>query len=126
MKYKVFGLIIETEISLPQASAAILDETSDKTDIFVLYNDLSKEYKIRIGQNNQIIKREESLYCYDVKDVGRFKITDGNKIEIDPCQDVAEGLLAVYILGGCMGCVFMQRGIFAMHGSCICKNNLAI
>lgn len=128
MQIKAFGFTIESEIFLPQAAPAVLEKglPPQTADIIVRYTDLSLESSSPVGKKDLIIDSSENVQCFDISSVGRFLIMDGTTIEVHTCPNVPEGLLSLYILGSCMGCIFQQRGIFAIHGSCITKNGKAI
>jgi len=127
MRYKAFGLILESEILLAQASdPAMPEDMSSAADVSVYLSDLSAEFEGAVGGEARVRITNSMRHCFDVPSVGRFRITDGKRIDVHLCEGVPDSLPALYILGSCMGCIFQQRGMFAMHGSCVCKGDMAV
>lgn len=55
----------------------------------------------------------------DVVKVGRFKVTRGREIVIDPAPGASERNLRVFLLGSAMGALLHQRGILPLHANAI-------
>jgi hypothetical protein len=51
--------------------------------------------------------------------VGRFSITGGDRILIDPDSGADEQSLRLFVLGSCMGAILHQRGFLVLHGSAL-------
>lgn len=110
-KYKAFGLIIHSEIEITQISHA---ETDSLPDVTVSVKNLS-EYSI--DNDYCRIKKNELLFGYDK--AGKFRVTNGNCIEIDPADSCSEALLGAFIMGSGMGAILHQRSYMPLHGSCV-------
>lgn len=111
MKYKAFGLILESEFELPQILPA--DENA-VADVRICRAELSKlEVKFEPVYTDS---REFRMYP---EDVAYFRVTDGHLIEVEPVNNANYSLMVVYIMGSCMGAILHQRGFFPLHGSCV-------
>ena len=127
--YSAFGLTIASEPELPQLNA-VVDLSGERldADIQVRIKDLSDADPgcFAVAEESRIIQREKDRICYDRKEIGRFEIINGRFINIHPYEGISDDTLSLFIMGRCMGCVFAQRGIFALHGSCVCRDGKAI
>lgn len=73
----------------------------------------------------RIIVREDEVQLF-VPEVGRFRMTSGQQIEVDPIPAHRPALMDVYLMGSCMGVILQQRGMFLLHGSCVTDGQRAI
>lgn len=111
MKYKAFGLIIDSEFELPQVLPA--PEDSD-ADVRICYSELSKSGLVF---EPVFVGEQEFRMC--PYDIANMRVTDGKLIEIEPLNTSMNNHIIVYIMGSCMGAILHQRGIFPLHGSCV-------
>ena len=109
--YAAFGLVICSEVILPQVPPAPADAPIDVRVVRADLSDLDSMPEGGIYQDN--------LIAFEATGVGRFRITDGSLIEVMPLCAEELHHLAVYVLGSCMGAVIHQRGMFPIHGSCV-------
>lgn len=115
--YSAFGFTILSDFSIAQ-----LPETkAERYDILIRKSDLSD---ILIGFEQIRFIRNEVHFSYE--NVGSFRITNGNLIEVDPDPVCAESHLGVYIMGSCMGAILHQRGLMPIHGSCVTDGKRSI
>ena len=119
-KYYMLGMNILSQIELPGAVS-----TTENYDVKIIINKFDidtnnvEEYKTYYAMN------EIDFVC-DIRQVAKFKITDGNLIQIDPYEQVDMELVTVYLLGTCMGVLLVQREMVALHGSAIVINKRAV
>lgn len=112
-KYKAFGLCIHSNIHFKY-----LLESDGEADVLISYQDLSDRFPE--------LPKESSWFSADVEEfllqqvnVGRFLVTSGKYIHVDPDQNNASDDYKLYILGTCFGVLLMQRGIIPLHGSAL-------
>lgn len=110
-KYKAFGLVIDSECQIAQLLEA---DTESKPDVFIRKCDLSSTDII--DGHFRITAKE--LYLA-IEDVAKFHIVEGRLIEVHPYPECTDSLLAVYLMGSCMGAILHQRGYMPLHGSCV-------
>lgn len=115
--YKVYGLKIISEIEVPE---------------FIKSDDFNKEncdVEISFGKDSFYVdsglehyyKKNDMLFT--IKDVARYHIIDGNRILVDKFHESDEIKVKTYLLGSAFGMLLMQRGIVAIHGGCVSKDN---
>ncbi|MEH6945324.1 aldolase [Bacillus sp. JJ722] len=114
--YKAFGMIISSEILLPELTRInIVDHNADivieKAELYSIWSEQSK------AESNFIIK--PNWIMFHISDVGYFSIENGNRIVFSPLREAHEDEIRLYILGSCMGALLLQRGILPLHGSAI-------
>lgn len=113
-KYKAFGLNIHSEIYLP----GLATKKSAKHDLIIRcgnFNILSGESIVE-GEDFRVTKN--SIYRF-WEDIGKFKVSNGNEIIIEPAQNVNEVVLRSFILGTVLASLLYQRGLFVIHSSAI-------
>jgi len=114
--YKAFGLKLASEFEIPQVVR--IDEC--EADVNIKIADIPAEElggKYFINEKNRMLMEEP--------DVGRFRVTNGNLIEVC-AKDIASSEIPVFVMGGCMGTAMHQRGMFPMHGSCVTNGKQTI
>jgi hypothetical protein len=75
------------------------DHLPDPSTVGVIYEPNATELLVRIA------------------DVGRYWISDGRRIVIDPAPEATDHEVRVFLLGTCIGALLHQRGFFVFHAS---------
>jgi len=120
--YKAFNFIIETEIEIP---ILMTYEGDAAPDITIEFGDLSS-YDTEEVADKPVLLKEKNCFVYRVKEVGLLRVLDGSHVTVDPIENVPVQLMNLYLLGSCMGIIFQQRGILALHGSCVYNGEKAV
>jgi len=120
--YKVFGLTVRSPIplwELPQLEANMED-----ADIVIEIADLSKLWSalVQTGKKSVVLN---NLYMFQVSDIARFCVLNGNKIIVSPLTGYDDDRVSLFLLGTCMGALLMQRKILPLHGSALAINGKA-
>lgn len=121
--YKVFGLNIASEILLPELLPAI--DTPDIADVDIYLGQVPDEIDgvIEKTKNFQAAKNQFLLH---IPGVGRYYVTNGNRIVVEPFENVQEMSVRVFLLGTAFGALLLQRGILPIHGSAVVINGCAV
>lgn len=118
--------MLEETVQFDRADVSIVNEMKDYLDKIVSdHQDIyhAQEYDGKILWNI----RCGSPYAFNVPEGISFVMEEGRKISVIFDGDRAEdGVLAVYILGSCMGTILHQRGVLPVHGSCVEKDGNAL
>lgn len=114
--YKAFGLLISSEISLPELP--FINVPANEADIEIVIDD-NVNFKSELENNpyEHIVKDRTVLFY--VPDHAYFCVQDGRTIKVAPIRGADESLIRLYILGSCMGALLMQKNIYPLHGSAI-------
>lgn len=119
IQYHAFGLRVQSQFPLPQIPWTT---TEERADVVIRREDLTQMQDI--PQNGAAVRDREVLL--GISEAGRFVIHDGSTILVHPNPACSESLMAVYLMGSCMGAILHQRGILPIHGSCVTDGNQAI
>lgn len=107
--YKAFGLVIESELPIPQ----IAQLQGVQSDVRIVHSQLRG-----IVDRDAPTTAEGGCIVPTMTDT-LFRVTNGNLIEADVCDGDTDSNVAVYLMGSCMGAILVQRGFMLLHGSCV-------
>lgn len=119
-EYGIFGLKAASDIMLPQ-----LVEAAGEPDIHIISGEVPKELASVIGKND-FIQVSESELLFTVAGVGRYYVSSGKYIVVEPESDCNEQLVQLYLLGSAMGALLLQRDMLPIHGSAVVIENKAV
>lgn len=118
-QYRAFGLNIESEFFIAQLPLAAVYRVPE---VRIESSDLSG---LSIVPDDGFFVHADEIY-FAVENLGKFRITKGERIEVDLYPDGEEALLGVFLMGSCMGAVLHQRDVFLLHGSCVTDGSGAV
>jgi hypothetical protein len=135
MKYRIYGLIIESDIYLNSCVPLISDESADvcicSRDLYSLKNYADKKFSGNYTNEKgeplwlmQSLSKEVSEIC--VIDTGVFRVLNGNTIEYAENHNTSKYFFEECLLALCMAIVLIQREQIVVHGSGIVCNNKMI
>ena len=119
--YKAFGLYLSSDVEITQLQPIPIEK---EIDVMVHTYNLESFHKC-LPQNGHGLFRKDEFY-FEMPEVGRFFIQNGNEILLQEEEGVKKDLLSAYLLGPCMGAILHQRGITPLHGSCVSDGNRSI
>lgn len=82
----------------------------------------SPDVTVRVGSvstSSNKKQRSERFFLGELEGVGRFEITDGSSIIVDPLEGVSHEMIAPNLLGGVMSVILRQRGYLVLHASSV-------
>ena len=115
-KYNCFGLVIESALPIPQ----IAEVRDGKPDVRIV------PAKLRGIVDPEAPTTAEGGCIIPTLTDTLFRVTGGNLIEADVCEEDTESNVAVYLMGSCMGAILVQRGFMLLHGSCVTDGKRSI
>ena len=113
--YKMFGLIVDSDILLPEVACCGVNHSPD---IYIRRTNLTSILNSQIVNSDHFIIEDNSV-LFHAPHIAVFLIEDGNRISYFPLSDSLEDYLALYIMGTCMGAILLQRKILPLHGSAV-------
>lgn len=126
--YKIYELIIKSEIILPSA----MPVDSGQEDIIIKHSDLNKCYQeseqVRCnmpnvdsnGETAWMIQKNSETDCFmHIYHIGVFRVSGGNCVEYMKTVDVEQYQLEQWILNRCIPVVMIQRKNIVFHGSAL-------
>lgn len=112
--YRAYGLNICSEIHIPE-----FPEGKSLADVIIKLGNvdlpLSNEIIIN-GRHFQVTN--DSVYLF-WNDVGKFKVSHGKEIIVDPTSNVDANTLNQFIVGSAMAVLLNQRGYLILHASAV-------
>lgn len=112
--YQAFGLIINSEIEIPEFIG--IDDTLD-VDVVIRFTNLEKKSSI-LRPDEWFYILDDEIY-FEIEKVGRFFIKESSFIEVDPFDGTDQDNIRLFLLGSGFGALFHQRGFLPIHASAV-------
>ena len=121
--YKIYGLIIKSNISLYKSNLLNTNYKNYDAEISLgkINTTLNNNFKT-IG----IFNFSKNHIIFTIKDVATYEITNGNKITISPKENADLDEIKKFTIGSALGLLLFQRNNIAIHGSSVVINDNAI
>lgn len=104
--YSVFGLRVRSEVALPELLGAEGEAPADVT--------------IEVGEiEERELQGTRGEFMLTIPEVGRYRISRGSHITIDPEPNVPERNVRVFLLGSAFGALLHQRGLLPLHANAV-------
>lgn len=116
-QYSAYGLQIASALSLPELVAGA-SERLHRPDVTIELGRLTWAPPPGTYEDGFVCGDEREAYIF-VDGVGGFCISEGRSIVVEPDLEVSEGRLRVFLLGGALGLLLHQRGLFVLHASAV-------
>ena len=110
----LFGLSVYSELPLPGLPAA--DE--DAPPVEVRFGTVPPQDGYLCADHHQLTIQPPGI--------GRFLVSGGNRILIDPAHGATEKQLRVHLLGSAFGALLHQRGLLPLHANCVAIGGRAV
>lgn len=118
--YKAYGLNIHSHLELPE-----LTPYNGKLDVSINFGKVKFfEAKYLEGGTKYEITPEEIHLSW--REVANFRLINGQKIIIDPVEDIDENILREVLLGPVFAVLLYQRGNLVLHASAVNIKNKAV
>lgn len=111
--YRAFGLCIQSELALPE-----LIEADGPADVLITLGSVPEQLAepIKAGVLFQV---SESAILVSMEAVGRFLVSGGNAVVIEPANEADAADIRTFLLGSVIGALLHQRGLLPIHGSAV-------
>jgi hypothetical protein len=104
-KYQVFGLVLQSELPLPELFSAPADAP---TDVTIRLGPAGEEHSIGPEEVNLVIPK-----------VAAYRVREGKDISIAPVQGASDRNIRLFLLGSALGAIVHQRGLLPLHANAI-------
>lgn len=122
-RYKVFGLHVESDILLPELLTSA--DNSNPPEVTIILGEVPDDIIDPI-EKSQSYQAAKNRFIFNVPKVGRYYVTNGNCILVQPAEQVEERVVRLFLLGTTFGVLLMQRGIVPIHGSAVVINGYCV
>lgn len=120
--YKAFGLIIASELKVPEFINA---DRNNAVDVTIRLGLVPKT--LDGGKRKGVcFETAPGKFLFFLEEVGRFLAVDGKRIIYEAADGANEDDLRVFLLGSVIGALLQQRGLFPIHASAVEHNGAAI
>jgi hypothetical protein len=120
--YRIYGLVIRSEIELPEAY-----ETQERTeDVEIKYGVMPPYIKRKQEAHyaTSILHRKYKWFYFENE--GNFLMEEGKSITLEPDAAADEKHIRAIILGACLGSILYQRELVSIHGSAVVWKDKAV
>lgn len=119
-QYSAYGLTISSCLSYPS-----LPEVGGSPDVEIRYGSVPSH--LDHSQSDGVcFEAAPNQLLLDVIEVGRYLITHGNQIVIDPADGIDLESLRLFLTGSAFGALLQQRNHLVLHASAIVVQGKAI
>jgi hypothetical protein len=108
--YQVFGLMVRSEIQLPELFPTTEKGDPDVTIRRASFTEVMSEPGLQADRSGLVLT---------IPDVARYRIEGGREIVVDSEPEVPERNVRLYLLGSAFGALLHQRGLLPLHANAI-------
>jgi len=117
-RYKLFGLCVEAELSLPELVPA---DDNQPADVAIRLGALPDGLTADSGAS-----MADAAMVLNIPDVARYLISDGRDILVEALAGESERNIRLFLLGSAFGALLHQRGLLPLHANAIEVDGRAI
>lgn len=114
--YGAYGLVISSEIELPDLGAPLPPDVA--ADVTVRFGPVAAP-PADLDPLPYGLWRAGTVCGVEVPDVGRYETRDGREVVIDALPGADPRAVRLFLLGTVMGAVMMQRDHLVLHGNAV-------
>ncbi len=104
-RYSVFGLVLESELPLPELFPAPVDASADVT---IRWGPAGDTHLITPDEVNLVIPK-----------VGAYRVRGGSEMWVSPVEGASDRNIRLFLLGSALGAIVHQRGLLPLHANAI-------
>lgn len=120
--YRIHGLTVQSEFMLPELITA---PQTDTPAVRIKRGEISERLP-KVEHEGPLWQAGEGVFQLDIPEGGRYRISTGNHITVQPAPDAPPENLRLYLLGSAFGVLLHQRGLLVLHASAIEVNGQAV
>lgn len=123
--YRVFGL----DVSVPRDVATLRSARVDADrhpDVHVTFAPVAQLPILETANDDLDVALDGDDLTIAVEDVGRFRVSGGTSIVVDPYPGVSVAEVDLYLAGSIMGAVLHQRGVLPLHCNAFACGDAAV
>jgi hypothetical protein len=113
--YNAYGLTIASSVEIPEMPEAG-DCDPQEADIVIRLGTVPDELDDSLAQA-KVYQASASELLLEIEDVGRYLVSHGREVTIEPAPTATSHDVRVFLLGTCFGALLHQRGALVLHAS---------
>lgn len=122
--YKIYGLIIKSELELPEAFE-INENEIDNVDINIKLENIQEDIISLINAGRVAGYKPKDMW-FRIENVGIYHIKNGNTIYVQIFDNADIDKVRVFIMGSSLGMLLLERQEIAIHGGSVIDNDKAL
>lgn len=111
--YKVFNLRCSSSIPLP---SFVPIDINEKVDFEVILGSVSPDFKKEPKVKKPFTQFNENEFFYQIPDIARYFVSNGNKVVIEPLCDDWDSIL-LFFYSNCIAAILFQNDLIPFHVS---------
>jgi hypothetical protein len=115
--YQIFGLTLDSDMALPRL--ALGSAAHGQVDVRIKLAPVAKEGLPSPTMSYPRVQLAPQSVWFSIDAVGRFLVTNGERILVDPNEGADMQTVCLYVLGSCLGAIVHQRKQLILHGNAI-------
>ena len=115
MRYQAFGLHIRSTLDLGALPTASVD---GPCDVQILAGPTPPQLN-EVRQSGLCYQAGPQGYLFHLDTVGRFFVTGGRRIVVEPAPGADPASLRLFLFGSVFGALLHQRGVLVLHASAV-------
>ena len=117
VRYRAFDLTIASEIPLPELDMSEHSESACDADVTICLAYVDGPMPPPEDWRLTRFTAGEAYFAWQT--VGRMRVAEGRKIDVDPLSGFDHRLLGLFLLGPVIAALLHQRGTLVLHGSAV-------
>lgn len=117
--YRVHGLLIESEIDLPELSPCRAEQGDILLADVCIRRGAVAEPQPPSSVGEHYVRVGDAATLVNAPQVGRILVENGSTIVVDVKPDTDPALLRLLLLGSAIGIICHQRGLMVLHASAV-------
>lgn len=122
--YKIYGLIIRSELELPEAFEVNENEI-DNVDINIKLENIQEDIILLINAGRVAGYKPKDMW-FRIENVGIYHIKNGDTISVQIFDNADIDKVRVFIMGSSLGMLLLERQEIAIHGGSVIVNDEAL
>ncbi|MDF1573604.1 MAG: hypothetical protein P1P86_00225 [Bacteroidales bacterium] len=119
--YRVNGLNLSSEIELPE----LVSSNVQKPDVWIRFGSVPDHLPEAAG-SGVLYEASKDDFLFKLNTVAKYRVQNGKYITIEPLETTDQKEIRLFLFASTMGALLHQRGMLAIHGSCVAKENKGI
>lgn len=124
-RYRVYGLILQSDLPCPELLAATPERPADIDVRLADLDDALDQGRSEANGSDVRARMTPGLFAFSIKDVARYQVEAGQRILVDPAPGAAPGDVRLWLLGTALGALLHQRGLLPLHVSAVALEGTA-
>ena len=124
--HKAYGYLFRSEIYLPELPEADIDTHRNITpDVEITFAEVAEDLDDPVT-SGVVFQASLNEFLLKINGIAKYKVSDGNKIYIEPAPEGSENDIRVFMLGSVFGALLHQRQLLVLHAGAISTPNGAV